>query len=244
MKTFLKFIVLSFAGIFLFVLNSCSVSNDVVSNKLFQKRKYRSGWYVKKIDRKIESNESAKKEEYYFQQDRNTSHEQAIRIQPTIHRTEFPEQMAGLDKDYGLIIQANIENDAVKVSNSKTGSKVLSMMGNETIIKESLKSDPTVRNDKKPLEPMTKTSVILFWIMIGLVAVSIIFIPVNPYITAFGLIAAGLVLVALFVTSIIALTKLKDQNENYRYKKGLVWFFAIFSFLAFLFLRYLPMILR
>ena len=43
------------------ILASCSTSNDVVSNKLFQKRKYQKGWHVnssKKIDKSTKVDES------------------------------------------------------------------------------------------------------------------------------------------------------------------------------------------
>ena len=54
----------------LLILSSCSTSNDVVSNKKVQKRKYTKGFVVKKSDKKFFNNLSFKNVELHAKSDK------------------------------------------------------------------------------------------------------------------------------------------------------------------------------
>ena len=54
----------------LLILSSCSTSNDVVSNKKVQKRKYTKGFVVKKSDKKFFNNLSFKNVELRAKSDK------------------------------------------------------------------------------------------------------------------------------------------------------------------------------
>jgi uncharacterized membrane protein YqaE (UPF0057 family) len=60
MRKYKKLLLIAIVGSFLF---SCSTSNNVVSSKLFQKRKYQKGWHVNSTN-KIDRVKKAEKTEY------------------------------------------------------------------------------------------------------------------------------------------------------------------------------------
>lgn len=216
---FFNTVMIVLLGLMFLGLSSCAVSNDVVSKGLIQKRKYRKGWHIREsantatFDTVIERTERSVKDNSAHGIERISSNSEprkemnliAVRINnegrqsSAVTSTSAPQEFA---KEY-FDSQQLVTQKPTAVS-----------------YKVVLENYPDKRKQRRTerLEPMAKTTLILFCITMGLI-ISGIIIP-NPFV---WIAIIGLA-VAIIITSIIALVRLYRKENQYK-GKILMWIF-------------------
>lgn len=149
------------------ILASCSTTNEVMSNKLFQKRKYQKGWHVnstKKVDR-VKKSEITEYEENLVaqneEQEEKTTH---TKEQPKTSNDQvdhFYEDDQQTDPNYFVDEEKSEELKIELISQTKESSYLLNSNENKIEIEQEIKKETTTEKSNNSSDHSMLLMVIL-----------------------------------------------------------------------------------
>lgn len=119
-------------GCFIVLVSSCKTSNSVVSNGMFQKRKYTKGYHVNKSSsvKTKKSKEDAKEYHYSELKNRNNTEEQSKSVNENLFVSDTKGVISSKNK-YSDVFKAKKENEKVVPKQEDCGDKVILKNGDE-----------------------------------------------------------------------------------------------------------------